>query len=95
MAPTTEPIEDPDRWQFGTASQRARAKRSLQQLRTRQVPVFQGPLLLGPDENEVEIRSVDEIASRLLIFGLSYNAQKACHRMRPGNGWRDTISGPV
>lgn len=65
----TTPAEypDPTTWEAASETQAARAARSLEQLRQRNVPVYDGPLFVA-DDHEVKLQDASEVARRALIL---------------------------
>jgi len=70
----SEPSEDPmlqypspETWEHANEEQRQRAARSFEQLRQRNVPVFDGPLFVG-DAEGVTMQSPQDVARRTLVL---------------------------
>ena len=57
----------PDSWEHANDRQRQRAARSLKQLRTREVPVYSGPLFVDDDET-VNLQTPQDVARRCLVL---------------------------
>lgn len=57
----------PETWTHATPRQAARAARSFNALRQRNVPVYSGPLMVA-DDGEVRLQPADEVARRALIL---------------------------
>ncbi len=56
-----------DSWEFANETQRQRAVRSFAELKKRNVPVYDGPLFVGNDD-EVKLQSAEDVARRALVL---------------------------
>src|SRR5262245_48398950 len=57
----------PETWKYANERQRGRARRSFDELQTRSVPVYPGPLFVA-DDVEVKLQPPDEAARRTLVL---------------------------
>jgi hypothetical protein len=58
---------DPDQWEHADPAVRIRARRSLQTLKSKRVPVYPGPLFCDP-ESTFQLRTASEVAERTMVL---------------------------